>query len=424
MKQDSRLVSKIKSQMSRFAGRLTEGEGAVERRFVSEMLYGLQAARDVKLSEVSRSLNETIALIKTENRLSRNLASRDRSERINRLIAWEGAAQVGEDTVLAIDLGDVRKKYAKRMEYLATIRDGSEKELGQGYWLCEVVGADAYGDKITPLYGALYSADAEGFVSENDEIFRAMKTVSKATRRRGIYAIDRGGDRGKILEFAIENALSFVIRQKGDRHVLTRQGAKMPVRMAGWGCRFTERRHVELERDGERVKKTLKLGFREVRLPRRPETPLWLVTIKGLAENPIFLLTNLAPRPGGAYAGWIGDIYLTRWKCEETYRFLKQAYGLEDVRVRSYAALRSLYALLHAVFYFVSVILGQKAKMNLLFKKICEKAKRFYEIATFFQYALADGLHRLLFTSRFKPPPPPPGPTSRQLYFDFAAPPT
>ena len=100
---------------------------------------------------------------------------------------------------------------------------------------------------------------------------------------------------------------------------------------------------------------------------------------------------------------------------------MKQAYALEDVRVRSYAALRSLYALLNAVFYFVSVILGAKAKRNLIFKKVCEKAKRFYEIATFYQYALADGLHRLLFATRHSTPPPPP--PSKQLLLDFAKPP-
>lgn len=424
MRQDSRLASKIKSRMSRFACRLTEGEGKVERRFVSEMLYGIQAARDVKLSEICRSLNEPIRLKKTEDRLSRNLASRDRSERINRRIAWEGGALVRRDTVLAIDLGDVRKKYAKRMENLATIRDGSKKELGPGYWLCEVVAADPYDDRVTPLYGALYSADAEGFVSENDEIFRAMKMVSEATQGRGIYAIDIGGDRGEILEFALERGLSFVIRQRGDRHVVTEKGETVSVRWAGWDVRFTERRKVELERDGERVKKTLKLGAQEVRLPKRPDTRLWLVSIMGLSEKPIFLLTNVAPRGEDGYAGWIGDIYLTRWKCEEAYRFLKQVYGLEDIRVRSYASLRSMYALLHAVFYFVSVILGAKARLNLLFKKICEKAKRFYEIATFFQYALADGLHRLLFASRFKPPPPPPKGGPKQLRFDFATPPS
>ena len=41
-------------------------------------------------------------------------------------------------------------------------------------------------------------------------------------------------------------------------------------------------------------------------------------------KNPIFIL----------------EMYLTRWKAEESIRFLKQEYSLEDIRVRNYAALK------------------------------------------------------------------------------------
>ena len=69
-------------------------------------------------------------------------------------------------------------------------------------------------------------------------------------------------------------------------------------------------------------------------------------------------------------------------------------------RVHSYAALRNMYVLVQAVFYFVGVVIGTKAKLSLIFKRVCEKAKRFYEVATFFHYAVADGIHRLLFATR------------------------
>ncbi|MGB2755628.1 MAG: hypothetical protein WBD75_08950 [Phycisphaerae bacterium] len=108
---------------------------------------------------------------------------------------------------------------------------------------------------------------------------------------------------------------------------------------------------------------------------------------------------------------------------EEAYRFVKQAYRLEDVRVHSYVALRNVYALVTAVLYFVSVVIGAKAKLSLIFKRVCEKAKRFYEIATFYQYAVADGIHRLLFGSRGGPAPPPPPSDTGQLILAFAKPP-
>ena len=97
-------------------------------------------------------------------------------------------------------------------------------------------------------------------------------------------------------------------------------------------------------------------------------------------------------RPESELAAWIADIDLTRWKCEEAYRFIKQSYRLEDLRVRSDVALWNLYALVDAVFYFISVVIGASAKLNLIFKRVCEKARRFYEVAASFQYTIAAGI--------------------------------
>jgi hypothetical protein len=122
------------------------------------------------------------------------------------------------------------------------------------------------------------------------------------------------------------------------------------------------------------------------------------VVVKGYGEEPLMLLTNLEVDRVGALR--VLEIYLTRWKCEESYRFIKQAYNVEDVRVLSYTALRNMMVLVQAVFYFISVELGKKLKLNLLLKKIYEKAKRFFEIPDFRQYAIADGIYRILFASK------------------------
>lgn len=423
MSQDKKLGSKIKSQISRFAGQLTQGWDKVRRRFVGEMLYGIQAAKDVKVSNISRSLSESIALIKTENRLCRNLASADLTDRINRFIAWEGGGRVDDETVLAVDIGDVRKNYAKKMEYLARIRDGSAGELADGYWLVEVIAAHPYQDQVVPLYGNLYSQRAEDFESENAELLRAIHTVTAATGKKGIVAIDRGGDRRKILIPLIDEGLHFVVRQDGDRHILLPRGNKRSVAQAAQWCKTSVEREVTIDREGYEKVYHLRLGSMPVRIPERPDVLLWLVVIRGFGEKPILLLTNVPPTSDREYATWIADVYLTRWKCEEAYRFLKQSYQLEDVRVRSYIALRNLYALVHAVLYFVSVILGAKAKLSLIFKKLCEKARRFYAIPPFFQYAVADAIHRLLFASRTGPHTPPTSLDTDQLRLSFAKPP-
>lgn len=74
---------------------------------------------------------------------------------------------IEDDTLLVLDLSDVRKKYAKKMENLARVRDGSEKEIGRGYWWLSIVGANTQGTKISPLYRRLFSHAVRGHQSEN-----------------------------------------------------------------------------------------------------------------------------------------------------------------------------------------------------------------------------------------------------------------
>jgi len=75
--------------------------------------------------EISRSLKEDIALIKTETRLSRQIGEEDLSEAINAKLIEEGRWRIKEDTVLALDLSHITRSYAKAREDLAELRDGS-----------------------------------------------------------------------------------------------------------------------------------------------------------------------------------------------------------------------------------------------------------------------------------------------------------
>jgi hypothetical protein len=367
--EDSRLCRKVKGQITRFAGRLAAGLSKPDRRFITEAVYGIQASKDVKISNLARSLDEKIPLIKTENRLCRRLAARDLTAHVNAWLCREGGQLVKEDTVLAIDLGDIRKTWARKMEHLAEVHDGSKGDIGRGYWLCEVVAADPYGDRIVPLYGELYSVEALGFRSENERILHAIRQVWRGTQRRGIFAIDRGGDRRKILKPLIDNRIRFVVRARGDRHLLLPGGRKRAAAEAARWCAGKLEREIEIEKEGCRCKYKLRMGTLQVRLPDRPAVPLWLVVVRGFGKEPILLLTNVGPEPGREHAIWISDLYLTRWKSEEAYRFLKQGYNLEDVRVRKYVALRNVYALVNAVLYFVSVIIGARAKLSLIFRQ-------------------------------------------------------
>ncbi len=398
MEDNSKITGKIKFQITRFGHRISDGHQKPVRRWILQMLYGIQASKDVKLSNIARSLNEEIPLIKTEARLSRNLGRRDLTESINGKLVAEGSRRIQQETVIALDLSDLDKRYAEKMEYLALVRDGSTGERrSKGYWLVDVLGADVEGEDLIPLYGELYSQEAVGFKSENRQILNAMDRVIEGIGQKGIWAIDRGGDRSRLFKGYLERKVRFVVRLVGDRDLILSDGQKKNALKIAWGCYCPHQRELKIEKDGETKKKTILVGQMKVKLPFSGQR-LWLVVVKGFSEKPMMLLTNVVIKTKGVMR--ILEIYLTRWKCEEGYRFIKQAYNLEDVRVLSYTGLRNIMVLVQAVFYFVSAELGKNLKLHLLLKKVFEKAKRFFEIPEFKQYAIADGIYKILFASQ------------------------
>src|SRR5216684_115742 len=124
------------------------------------------------------------------------------------------------------------------MEYLAPVHDGSTGEVHAGYWLCDITGGEVNGSEIVPLYQKLYSAEAPEFTSENAEVLAGGDLVRTHTQGRGIWAVDRGGDRKKLLEPLLDRHERFVIRSTGKRFVIDRKNVKRSVAELGAQCRL------------------------------------------------------------------------------------------------------------------------------------------------------------------------------------------
>jgi len=414
--QDSKLGSRLKAQLTKFCSELCGEVSRPLEKFAAQMLFGIQASQDVKLSNIARSLKEEIPLIKTEDRLSRNLKAAELEAELAPQLVRMASRRVETNTVLCLDLSDIRKEYARKMEYLATIRDGSSGELHEGYWLCAITGAEVQGSEILPLYQKLYSTQATDFRGENAEVLSAIDLVRSSTGSRGIWTVDRGGDRKHLLEPLLDRGQRFVIRSTGKRTVLGKYHLERSVAEFGARCRLRHRARVVKIQDGQEKTYDLRLGVEPIRLPGRAEM-LDLVVVSGFGAEPILLLTNaLKGARDSESLWWIAQIYLTRWKIEETFRFLKQSYNLEDIRVRKYQRLKNLVVLVTAAAYFAATFLGQKMKLRILCEKLLIISQRFFGIPPFRFYALADGIKRIL--SQTSPDPqlqPPPSPQMELL---------
>jgi hypothetical protein len=368
------------------------------------MLFGIQSSQDVKLSNIGRALGEAIPLIRTEKRLSRNLKHAELEAALTTQLVEMASARIQQDTVLALDLSDIRKEYAQKMEHLATVWDGSSGETHPGYWLLDVTGAEVRGSEIVPVCQKLFSAKAKEFRSENAEILAAVDLVNRHLAGRGIWTMDRGCDRKKLLEPLLDKRLRFVIRATGERTVRDRRGRLRSVAEVALGCRLRHQARVVKIDKGQEKTYELHYGAEPIRLLGREEK-LWLVVVAGFGEQPILLVTNLKLRARDSESlWWAARIYWTRWKIEETFRFVKQSYNLEDIRVMKYRRLKNLVVLVTAAAYFASAFLGQKMKLRILTEKLLVISQRFFGIPPFHFYALADGIRRLLSGSAFHPP--------------------
>ncbi len=281
------------------------------------------------------------------------------------------------------------------------MRDGSTGEIKEGWSILAVVGADVRGDKVIPLYGKLYTKRGFDFKSENLEILGTVDEVIGTIGTRGIWTLDRGGDRQKLFTPFLEKEIQFVVRMTSQRDMIDRQGRVRNVAAIAQSTRCAKRVELTIHPKGDiPQRKIIKVGYQRVSFTFEQDKNLILVVVKGLGRKPLMLLTSLEVSDSQDALG-IMEIYLTRWKCEESFRFIKQAYQLEDIRVLKYEGLRNIMSLIMLVFFFVSVVLGAAYKLRILLKKVYEKSKRLFEIPPFKQYTICEGIYNLLFGKKF-----------------------
>lgn len=393
--QPPRVAQKLRDQIHSFSGIFSPRFSKPKIKFVEQMLFGVAASQDCKVSQIARALGEDILLKKTEERLSHHLGDPGLGQRVQEQVVADAARRIHPDTLLIVDPTDLRKPYAQAMPFLARVRDGSTGELVNGYWSGVALACEPQSRRVLPLMQRLWSAEAPDFVSENAQLLAMVNTIATVTHGRGIFVMDRGGDRSRLYLPLLNQGLRFIIRLVGNRHLVVR-GRCRSVRDLAHGVTMRYAETVVREQAGAERKVHLEYGFRPVHLPGRPHAPLWLVVVKGFGAEPMLLLTNVPVRATRHSLWQIVSGYLTRWLVEETIRFIKQSYRLEDLRVLTYERLRNLVALVMASAYFAAAWLGESLKLAVLASRVRKLAKRFFGVPDFHYYALADGIRVLL----------------------------
>ncbi len=396
---DTTAAHRLREQLKKFVGIVFPHVPKLQKEFLGQMFFGIQAGQTTVLSRIARELDEDILLKKTEERLSRHLLAAKLDETVRDAVLAHGAAYVHDDTVVSIYPSDIQKPYAQEggMPFLAKVWDGSKGRVGDnlGYNLCFATATPSMSRRIVPLRMTMWSAKEDGFTSENDKVLGVIRDVARECGKRGIYVYDRGGDGNWLFDFFIAEGLDFIVRLVGDRHLLHWNGKRLAADLAG-DCEMKYRQCVTFKSHGKELVVPIEYGSLPVRLPDHPGVELRLVVVKWpRCEKPMMLLTTLRAARSRRSLQQVVEGYLTRWRVEETIRFVKQAYEIEDVRLLRYDRLKAMVAIVLAVAYFAMAWLGLREKLAVLSDHVKRVSRRMFEVPEFFFYAIADGVCRL-----------------------------
>lgn len=346
------LTTAIRRRLSTFAAGVARPfTDSRRRRFISEMITGLVAAGHVHLTKVARATHRGESNVHAaQKRLGGHLASEHwNSASLAAELLRRSAAMVTDESLIPADTTDLAKYYARHLEGLGRVHDGSDPEgrTAPGYCIFQAfvrVGTwQLFPLVVEPL--KVYAGAATG---ENAEILGHMLRVHEATGKKGTWVLDRGFDRRELFEPLVRNAVAFVVRQRGDRTVRTADGRDLSV-----GALVAEQTCPSPKRwptGGASV--TI-----EVRLPEVGPDPFLLVVGWRVpdSERPLVLLVSPKGRRRGRTGKWYVRAYHERWGAEDATRGIKQQFRVEEFLVRSWVSIRRLLWLVAWAFWWLNL---------------------------------------------------------------------
>lgn len=346
------LTTTIRRRLYRFGGGIARLFADSRRqRFVSEMVTGLIGAGHVHLTAVARANSRGAGNIHAaEKRLSRHLASEhwDASPLADELVR-RSAALVGEDSLIVADTTDLAKYYAKSMEGLGRIHDGSDpdKRTAPGYCVFEAYVRVAKW-QLFPLLVEPLKVYAGAPTGENAEILGHILRIHEAVGGHGTWVLDRGFDRRELFGPLLKHRVAFVVRQRGDRTVQTADGRNSSVEA------------LVAEQTCPRPRRWPKGGVTqtvEVWLPEVSTVPFLLVVGWRYpnSDRPLVLLISPAARRPQRTGRWFVKAYYRRWGVEDATRGIKQQFTLEQFLVRSWMSIRRLLWLVAWAFWWLNL---------------------------------------------------------------------
>ena len=134
------LMKSILSNLHNFLKKTANNLSLTDKKFPWDGLVGLLRARQPIVCQMARHLpNQQTKFISRLDRLDQHLLKNsDFDDNVKEALPKVWLLYFQDDTPIILDLSDLAKRLAQKMDYLATVRDGSKGELVNGYRLLEL----------------------------------------------------------------------------------------------------------------------------------------------------------------------------------------------------------------------------------------------------------------------------------------------
>lgn len=134
------LMESISSNLQSFLKIIGSNLSVPDKKFLRDGFVGLLRAGQPIVCQMARHLpNQKTKFISRLDRLDQHLLKNsDFDDNIKEAVPKIWLLYFQPDTPIILDLSDLAKRLARKMDYLATVRDGSSGQLVSGYWLLEL----------------------------------------------------------------------------------------------------------------------------------------------------------------------------------------------------------------------------------------------------------------------------------------------
>ena len=394
------MTQNLQDKFSGFINKFSRSVSTPEKKFLKASCFGILSSQSCIVRRTAQSLHEKISSKKTQERLIYHLDKEKLNNNISDTLLQQQCRKLKRNSLILVDLSDIIKKYAKKMEGLSKVRDGNDGKWKTGYDALDIVGVNRQDENISilPIHSQLHSTAVEIDTMKN-KLFDRIVDIIVHSNNRGTFVFDRGFDDKKVIKELHQHDASYIIRMKKNRDVYL-QGKKLNVSSASQNIklryRFKAQKGV-----------TISAGISSISIPVNPHTlknpilveaELVVARIRSKRKNGkyrsgmFYLLCRL---PGNEISEremvkFVLDSYRLRWKIEEVHRQVKTDFGWENIQLLTFRRLQFMNTLLWVALSFLYGLDRWKYRLVKVFTNfMLERKNKLSELNKFVYYKFA-----------------------------------